>query len=145
MRKLLSSVLESRRTLIVQGDDVCAWVAKQSGGEYFGGGVGFGIEKEGRIVCGVLFENYTAQSLQIHVALEPGQRMSKEWLKALFGYAFNFAKVKKIVGVIDSENSACLKFTRHIGFIDEAIIKDAGPKGDYLILTMTRDQCRFLG
>lgn len=130
--------------MIVRGHDVCAWVAAQGGGEYFGGGVGFGIEKDSRIVCGVLFENYTGQSLQIHVGLEPGQRMSRDWLLELFGYAFNIAKVKKIVGVIDSENSACLKFTRHIGFRDEAVIKDAGPRGDFCILTMTRQQCRFL-
>ncbi len=130
--------------MIVQGKGVCEWVAAQGGGEYFGGGVGFGIEKEGRIVCGVFFENYTGNSLQIHVGLEPGQRMSKAWLRALFGYAFNVAKVKKIVGVIDSENSACLRFTRNIGFTDESLIKDAGPKGDFCILTMTRNQCRFL-
>lgn len=130
--------------MIVIGDGVCAWVAKQTGGEYYGGGVGFGIEKEGRIVCGVFFENYTGRSVQIHVALEPGQRMTKEWLRALFGYAFNQIKVLKIVGVIDSDNLASLRFTRHIGFKDECVIKDASPTGDLCILTMTREQCRFL-
>lgn len=130
--------------MIVIGDAVCAWVASQAGGEYYGGGVGFGIEKQGRIVCGVFFENFTGRSVQIHVALEPGQRMTREWLRALFGYAFNQLKVLKIVGVIDSENSASLRFTRHIGFTDESVIKDAGPKGDLCILTMNRQQCRYL-
>ena len=130
--------------MIVIGEAVCTWVAQQAGGEYYGGGVGFGIEKQGRIVCGVFFENFTGRSVQIHVALEPGQRMTREWLRALFGYAFNQLKVLKIVGVIDSENSASLRFTRHIGFTDESVIKDAGPKGDLCILTMTRQQCRYL-
>lgn len=131
--------------MIVIGEGVCEWVATQAGGKYYGGGVGFGIEKEGRIVCGVFFENFTGRSVQIHVGLEPGQRMTREWLKALFGYAFNQIKVQKIVGVIDSENSASLRFTRHIGFKDEGVIRDAGPKGDLCILTMTRQQCRYLG
>ena len=130
--------------MIVIGEGVCEWVATQAGGKYYGGGVGFGIEKEGRIVCGVFFENFTGRSVQIHVGLEPGQRMTREWLRALFGYAFNQIKVQKIVGVIDSENSASLRFTRHIGFKDEGVIRDAGPKGDLCILTMTRQQCRFV-
>ena len=131
--------------MIVTGDPVCAWVADRSGGEYFGGGVGFGIERNGQLVCGVLFENFTGRSMQIHVAKTPDGRMSRAWLRALFRYAFDHCKVNKIIGVIDSENSESLRFTRHIGFTDEAVIKDAGPAGDFHILTMTRNQCRFLG
>ena len=131
--------------MIITGDAVCHYVSRKTSGEYFGGGVGFGIEKNGQIVCGVMFENFTGRSMQIHVAKEPDARMSKTWLKALFGFAFLRCKVNKIIGVIDSENSESLRFTRHIGFTDEAFIKDAGPNGDFYILTMTRQQCRFLG
>lgn len=130
--------------MIVHGPDVCHWVGVHSGGEYHGGGQGIGILKDGRIVCGVLFENCNGRSIQIHVALEPGQRMTREWLYVLFGYAFNQLGVSKIIGPIDSENKASLRFTRHIGFVDEAVIKDAGKHGDLCILTMTRQQCRFL-
>ena len=131
--------------MIVTGDAVCHYVTSKTNAQYFGGGVGFGIEKDGQIVCGVMFENFTGRSLQIHVAKEPNAQMSKAWLKGLFGYAFNHCKVNKIIGAIDSENSESLRFTRHIGFTDEAVIKDAGPKGDFYILTMTRNQCRFIG
>ena len=131
--------------MIVTGDYVCSYVANRTGGQYFGGGVGFGIERDGVLVCGVMFENFTGRSVQIHVAKEPDARMNRAWLRALFGYAFNTAKVHKIIGVIDSENSESLRFTRHIGFKDEAVIKDAGPVGDFHILTMTRPKCRFLG
>jgi len=130
--------------VIVTGDAVCHYVASKTNGEYFGGGVGFGIERAGQIVCGVMFENFTGRSLQIHVAKTPDARMSRAWLRALFGYAFDECGVNKIIGVIDSDNADSLRFTRHIGFVDEAIIKDVGPSGDFHILTMTRQQCRFL-
>ena len=70
--------------------------------------------------------------------------MTREWFNVLFGYAFNQLKVKKIMGVVDSTNIKALQFDAHIGFVEEATIKDAGKHGDLIILTMTRQQCRFL-
>jgi len=130
--------------MIVTGDAVCRYVASKTGGEYFGGGVGFGIEKNGQIVCGMMFENFTGRSIQGHLAKEPGARMTKAWLQAVFGYAFLQCKVNKFIAVVDSENAETLRFSRHVGFVDEFCIKDAGPKGDFHIFTMTRQQCRFL-
>jgi RimJ/RimL family protein N-acetyltransferase len=53
-------------------------------------------------------------------------------------------KVNKIIGVVDSTNLDALKFDRHIGFKDEAIIKDAGKHGDLVILSMTKNNCKYL-
>jgi RimJ/RimL family protein N-acetyltransferase len=131
--------------VITIGEHVCLWVADNIGKKYYSGsGQGIGIEKNGEIVCGVLFEDYNGQSIQIHVALKEGARMTREWFNTLFGYAFNQLKVKKIMGVVDSTNKKALQFDTHIGFVVEATIKDAGKHGDLIILTMTRQQCRFL-
>ena len=130
--------------MIVTGDAVCHYVTSKTNGEYFGGGVGFGIEKDGQIVCGVMFERYAVRSLQIHVAKESDARMTKEWFKAFFGYAFNQVKINKLIGAIDSTNIECLRFTRHLGFVDECVIKDASANGDICVLTMVASQCKFL-
>lgn len=131
--------------MIVIGEGVCEWVAQRIDGRYYAGsGQGIGIEKDGQIVCGVIFEGHNGRSIQIHVALEPGARMTREWFKVLFSYAFNQLGVQKIIGVVDSTNQAALRFDKHIGFVEEAVIKDAGKHGDMHILTMTRQHCRFL-
>lgn len=129
---------------IVHGDHICAWVSRRTGGTYFGGGVAFGLERDGRPICAVLFEEYTGRAMNIHVAKEPNSPIARQWLYAFFGYAFNQVKVHKLIGPIDSTHADSLNFARRLGFVDEAVIKDAAPIGDILLLTMTREQCRFL-
>ncbi len=131
--------------MVVIGEPVCQWVADRTTTTYYpGSGQGIGIEKDGKLTCGVLFEGYNGKSIQIHVAIEPGARMTREWLFVLFDYAFRQLGVNKIIGVVDSTNEAALRFDKHIGFVEEAVIADAGKHGDMHILTMTRQQCRFL-
>ncbi|MDE3021920.1 MAG: GNAT family N-acetyltransferase [Pseudomonadota bacterium] len=131
--------------MIVHGDIVAHWVADKIGHTYYtGSGQGIGIEKNGEIVCAVLFEGYTGKAIHIHVAMNPDARMTRQWLQVLFWYAFKQLGVKKIIGTVDSTNEKALKFNRHIGFVEEAIIEEAGKHGDLHILTMTRQQCRFL-
>lgn len=81
----------------------------------------------------------------MHVASDGSKNwMTKSYLQICFDYPFNQLKLNKIIGVVDSMNTQALKFDKHLGFVEEAVIKDAGPKGDLHILTMTRQQCRFL-
>jgi hypothetical protein len=43
----------------------------------------------------------------------------------------------------EREQDLC-RFIEHIGFILEATLKDCAPKGDLLIYTMAKDQCKWL-
>jgi RimJ/RimL family protein N-acetyltransferase len=132
--------------VIVTGEHVCEWVAPRTGGQYYkGSGSGIGLEKDGELIAGVLFDNYTGRSVQMHVAAIPGRRwMTKEYLRVCFDYPFRQLGVCKIIGIVDSTNEDALRFDRHLGFVEEAIIKDAGKHGDLHILSMTRQQCRFI-
>lgn len=131
--------------MIVFGEEVCFWTAERTGGSYFAGsGFGIGWEKNGELVAGVLYDCCTGRSVQMHVAAIGKNWMVREYLRICFDYPFNQLKVNKVVGLVDSTNLDALRFDRHLGFVDEAVIKDAGKYGDLHILTMTRDQCRFL-
>ena len=131
--------------MIVHGEVVACWVADKIGHTYYpNSGQGIGIVKDDKLVCGVLFEGFTGRAVHIHVAMNPDAGMTREWFKVLFNYAFNQLGVNKIIGTVDSTNEKALKFDKHIGFIEEAVIEGAGKHGDLHILTMTRQQCRFL-
>lgn len=132
--------------MIVTGEEVCRWVAERTGGAYYAGsGTGIGWAKDGQLVAGVLYDNWTGRSLQMHVASDGTRRwLNREFLKAAFSYPFNQLKLNKVIGVVDSTNADALRFDHHLGFVTEAIIKDAGKHGDFHILSMTRQQCRFL-
>lgn len=131
--------------MIVFGEHVCHWVAERTGGAYYpGSGQGIGWEKDGELLAGVLYDNHTGRSVQMHVAAVGKRWMVREYLQFCFIYPFGQLKVNKVIGLVDSTNADALKFDLHLGFRQEAMIKDAGKTGDTIILTMTRDQCRFL-
>lgn len=115
-----------------------------TGGEYHGGGQGIGLERDGDLIAGVLYDNFNGRSVCMHVA-GVGNWLNRGYLKRAFDYPFNQLKVGKLIGLVDSKNKAALRFDRHLGFVAEGIIKDAGRTGDLHILTMTREQCRYLG
>lgn len=131
---------------LVFGEAVCHWTAQRTGGSYHAGaGQGIGLERDGELIAGVLFDNWNGRSVQMHVAAIPGKRwMTREYLRFCFVYPFDQLKVNKIIGLVDSTNDAAMTFDKHLGFVEEAVIKDAGMHGDLHILTMTRQQCRFV-
>ena len=103
-----------------------------------------GLESNGKLIAGVVFDNYRHRSIAMHVASEGANWLSRDFLKAVFGYCFFQMKVNKVVGLVDSGNEKARKFDEHLGFILEGVIKDAAKDGDILIYTMTLPQCRFL-
>lgn len=133
--------------IVFDSDWVGHFVCSMTGGTYYqGSGQGIGLlNKEDALIAGVLYDNFTGQSVQMHVASDGSRRwMNREYLRVCFDYPFNQLKVKKVIGLVDSTNQAALDFDHNLGFVTEAIIKDAGKFGDMHILSMTRDQCRFL-
>jgi RimJ/RimL family protein N-acetyltransferase len=69
----------------------------------------------------------------------------REYLWFVFYFPFIQLGVTKIIAPVESGNLACRRFIEHIGFILEATLKDCAPKGDLLIYTMRKDQCKWLG
>ena len=101
------------------------------------------LDKEGNIVAGVWYEMYTKTSIMTHIAIDG--KMSKEFLAVIFDYPFVQLGVDKLIGPTSSSNEDAIRFNHKLGFVEEARIKDAYPDGDMVLLTMTKDKCRFLG
>lgn len=125
---------------------VGVWVCQRLGSEFNEKlSTAIGLEKDGLLIAGVLFDNYNGRSIAMHVAGEGGHWMTREFAKACFGYAFNQCKVNKILGYVDSQNLAARRYDEHLGFVLEAVIPDAGRYEDLYIYSMTAAQCRFIG
>ncbi len=128
-------------------DLVGNWVMQRTGGTWTKGrGVGIGLLDSDRgLIAGVVFDSWNGASVCMHVAAVPGSRwMTREYLKFCFSYPFEQLKVKKILGLVGSQNLAAQRFDEHLGFVLEATLNDAHPDGALLIYTMTAAQCRHL-
>lgn len=125
---------------------VAEWVCARVGGSFNPGeSTAIGLEKDGAMIAGVLFDHYLVRSIAMHVAGEGGHWMTRDFARACFGYAFNQLKVCKVLGLVDSANHAARRYDEHLGFRLEATITGAGKTGDLLVYSMTPDQCRWIG
>lgn len=108
---------------------------------------GLGLERDGVLVAGVLYEGFNGQNVWMHVAAEPGGRwMTKDYLHYCFHYPFNEMGVKRVSGYVNASNVEARRLDEHLGFKQEAVLSGAAPDGgDVVVYAMWRDDCRFLG
>lgn len=99
-------------------------------------------ESNGKITCATGYNGYNGKSINMHVALQG--RFTKEARWYAFHYPFIELGVNKIIAPIDEANIKSLNIAKHFGFVTEAIIKDASLNGDLHLLTMTKEQCKYL-
>lgn len=97
-----------------------------------------------KLLGGVIFQQFTGASITIHVAAFDPHWINPDMLWITFHYPFEQLKVKKIFGQVPQDNSRALEFDRKLGFKVETIIRDVYPDGDMVLLSMYREDCRWL-
>jgi hypothetical protein len=130
--------------VILIGHEVGQWVAARNHQMYHeANSQSIGLEKDGKIVAGVIYENWNGQSIVCHIAILGN--LTPTFVAKIFDYAFRQLAVHKVIAPIASINSESIRLVTHMGFKEEAKIKDAHPSGDIVVFTMTKNECRFLG
>lgn len=109
--------------------------------------VGIGLEEDGQLSAGVIYEGYNGQSVWMHVAAVPGRRwMTRDYLRCCFDYPFNVMNVNRISGWVEADNMEARRFDENLGFKHETTLSKAGKNGtDVMVYVMWKDQCRFIG
>lgn len=107
---------------------------------------GLGLEREGELVAGVLYEGYNGHNVWMHVAAEPSKRwLNREYLRYCFYYPFVEMGVKRLTGYVEASNHEARRFDEHLGFKQEAIMSGAASDGgDVILYVMRREHCRYL-
>jgi RimJ/RimL family protein N-acetyltransferase len=135
---------------VIYGQDqhICEWVGDRVDEDDFGpGAVGIGLEEDGELIAGVVYNLYTGPSICMHVAAAEGKRwMTREYLWRCFAYPFIQLKCNRITGLVREDNLAAQRFDEHLGFKREGLLRQACTDGTNLILYgMLREECRWLG
>lgn len=132
--------------IVFDVDRIGPWVSERTGGTYYpGSGQAIGLERDGVLYGGVLYDQSYERSVCMHCAGDSAYWLNKTFLRMSFDYPFNQLKVGKVIALVDSANTAAIRFDQKLGFIEEGRLKDAGRQGDLVLLTMTRSQCRWIG
>lgn len=125
-----------------QKEWVSAWVAQQIGcSPIWGDHQAIGLEQDGKIIAGVVIDSYKKHTrCSIHCAGIGKNWLNREFLRVVFDYVFRQLKCKAVVNTVNLDNADSIRFTKHLGFEETAVIPDA----ELMILTMPRNKCRWL-
>lgn len=101
---------------------------------------------EGNLLGGCLYQNYTGPggSIGIHVASYHERWINRDILWICFHYPFVQLNCKKLFGQVPVTNRKALEFDLNLGFKIEATISDVFPDGDLYVISMLREDCRWL-
>jgi RimJ/RimL family protein N-acetyltransferase len=121
-----------------------SWLSEVGKFEYPQNTACIGQEKDGELIAVVGYNCFLPNSCQIHVASTDVRWLSKNLLFAIFDYPFNKLKVKVIIAPICKDNVKSLNLCRKLGFEQVADIPYGHPNGDLIIVTMKRNQCKWL-
>jgi RimJ/RimL family protein N-acetyltransferase len=107
---------------------------------------GLGLERDGELVAGVVYEGFNGKNVWMHVAAEPGAKwMTREYLRYCFHYPFNEMGVQRVTGYVEASNELARRFDEHLGFRQEAVMKGAATDGgDVILYVMWKDECRYV-
>jgi hypothetical protein len=135
-----------KRILVGQEALFGPWLAKLLKNEWVPGkGSIIGLWEDGvGPIAACLYESCNGASIVGSLAGVGKRWMNREYLWYCFHYPFEEIGVNKIIGIVESTNLEARRLDEHMGFVLEATLKDAAPKGDLLIYSMTKDQCRWL-
>lgn len=111
----------------------------------FGAFTAIGLEKNGELVGGVVYDGYYGTSISAHIAGVGQGWLTRSFLRAMFQYPFAQLGVNRMTGPVASTNEGAIRLVRHLGFEQEAYLKGAVPGGDLLFFVMWKCDCRFLG
>lgn len=130
--------MSTARLIFDDKERVGAWVADQVGQlAPWGGYYAMGVEKDGELVAGVVFNNMTDSSATAHIAASRMTKLFPELLDHAFAYAFHTCKLLRLTGLVNADNEKALRLDKHIGFVEEAVMKQAGNGGvDIVVLVL---------
>jgi len=136
-----------KTTVYGKEDLVVPWVGARIDEDDFGvGPIALGLEDDGELIAGVVFNLYTGPSIAMHVAAQPGRRwMTRDFLFRCFAYPFLQLQCNRITGFVRADNLDAQRFDEHLGFVREGVIRKGATDGtDFILYGMLKEECRWL-
>lgn len=136
-----------KQVIYGQDDRVIKWVGQRVDENDFGNATAIGLEYDGNLIAGVVYNMYTEAGISMHVAAEPGKRwMNRDFLFRAFAYPFLQLRCNRVTGLVRVDNIEARRFDEHLGFVQEGVIRKGAVDGtDMILYGMLKEECRWLG
>lgn len=103
-----------------------------------------GLERDGELTAGILYENFNDSNVWCHIAAKPGgHSMNRDFIRALFAYPFGQLGLRRMSAYVKESNHQVRGFMNNLGFRCEAVLEEAGDGGEtMMIYCMKKEWCR---
>lgn len=120
-------------------------MAERAGAAYAHNDRNIARVRDGTLMGGVVYSNYTGESIGMHTASWHPRWVNRDLLWIAFDYPYNQLLVKRIFGQVPEDNIPAQRFNLNLGFSYVARI-DGVYKGGVacLVMKQERSECRFL-
>jgi RimJ/RimL family protein N-acetyltransferase len=135
-----------KRIVWDQPERVMRFVASRVGETELFGYSAIGLERDGDLVAGVLYEQHNGPNVMMHVASDGSRHwMTPAYMAACFRYPFLQLGVNRVSGLVRADNKDAQRFDEALGFKPEGVLREAAADGTDLILYgMLKRECRYL-
>lgn len=128
-----------------QQERIGAWVAKQVGhvgswGEFYA----LGAVSGDVVLAGVVINNYNGANATCHIAIAHQTKAIIPLFEAVCDYAFRHCGLKRLTGMVPTNEPHIIAFDKHLGFEEEFVMKDGAVGADMQVLVLWPDKCRWL-
>ena len=118
------------------------WVAKQvhqtgSWGDFYA----MGVAVNGELVAGVVLNNYNMANATCHIAIAKPTKLLPKLFQAVCDYSFRQCGLKRLTGMVPTDEPDIIKFDKHLGFEEEFVMKHGAPGADMMVLVLWPDNC----
>lgn len=91
------------------------------------------LVKSNSIVAAISFDSYNGSTLMHHLVIAKGHRVNRDFIKAIYAYAFIDAKVNALIGIINPNNKKIRSITKKLGYKEQCLIDE-----NTLIITLNK-------
>lgn len=102
------------------------------------------VGDDGELLGGVIYQNFTHESIAMHVAGFRKDWVTRDLIWVCFHYPFVQLGVNRIFGQVPETNTKALEFDLWFGFKILTKIDGVFPDGGVIVLVLEKDDCRWL-
>ena len=97
-------------------------------------------EEKNQTVGAVIFDNWTHNAVQMHLALENSMVLRHGFFEEVFDYVFNFRGKNKAYAYVTEDNERAIRLNKKLGGEVVARLKDGWAVGtDYLLFELKKE------
>lgn len=130
---------------IATGPQVIEWTGTRLGIPSFGMAEGLGICRDGRLLAGIVYNNYNGSNVEMSIASIDPRWCSRQAIRIAFLYPFAQLGCRRVSATVATHNEAARRLLERLGFEVEGFHPKAMRDGaDALSYGLLRENCHWI-